>query len=108
MELFVTGLLHSFETDNNKRCMSCSCIGIGLVTGMLYVLVRILEVIGHGNIIHFCYYNKIRSRGSRINMNGISNVIRFLFSFWYMLRNIKTRCTGVVRTLLLTLNFNGI
>ena len=43
MEVFVTGMLHSFETDNCKRRMSCSCIGMGLVTGMLNFLVRILE-----------------------------------------------------------------
>ena len=57
MEVFVTGILHSFGNDNSKRCMSCSCIGMGLVTGMLYVLVRIMEGVGYGNIIHFCYYN---------------------------------------------------
>ena len=53
--------------------MRCSCIGMGLVTGMLYVLVRILESVGHGNIIHFCYYNNNRSSGSRSNMIGITN-----------------------------------
>ena len=29
--------------------MSCSCIGMWFVTGVLYVLVRILEGIGYGN-----------------------------------------------------------
>ena len=92
MEVFVTGILHSFETDNSKRCMSCSCIRMVLVTGMLYVLVRILEGIGLGNIIHFCYYNSNRSRysGRRSNMIGISNgnVIGLQFSFWNMFENI--------------------
>ena len=63
--------------------MSCSCIGMGLVTGMLYLLVRILEGIGHGNIIHFCYYNNNHSSSSRSNMIGISNGndIGFWFSY---------------------------
>ena len=43
--------------------MSCSCIGVGLAMGMLYVFVRIFEGIGHGNIIHFCYYNSNRGAG---------------------------------------------
>ena len=43
VELFVTGILHSFGNDNSKLRMSCSCIWMGLVTGVLYVLVRILE-----------------------------------------------------------------
>ena len=67
------GNLHSFETDNSKRCMSCSYIGMGLVTGMLCFLVRILEDIGHGNIIHFCYYKNNRSSDSQSNMIRISN-----------------------------------
>ena len=37
MEVFVTGILHSFGNDNSKRRMSCSCIGMGLVMGMLYM-----------------------------------------------------------------------
>ena len=38
-----TGILYSFGCDNRKRRMSRSCIWMGLVTGVLYVLVRILE-----------------------------------------------------------------
>ena len=53
-----------FGNDNSKRRMSCSCIGMRIITGMLYVLIRIFEGIGHGNIIHFCYYNSNRSSGS--------------------------------------------
>ena len=62
--------LHSYGNDNS---MSCSCIVMDLVAGMLYVLVRILDGIDHGNIIHFCYYNSNRSSGSLINIIGISN-----------------------------------
>ena len=29
MEVFVTGIIHSFGNDNSKRRMSCSCIGMG-------------------------------------------------------------------------------
>ena len=36
MEVFVTGILHSFGNYISKRCISCSYIGMGLVTGMLY------------------------------------------------------------------------
>ena len=44
MEVFVTGMLHSYGNDNSKRRMSCSCIGMGLVTmGMLYIIKVILE-----------------------------------------------------------------
>ena len=46
MEVSVTRILHFFETDNylkSKRCMSGSSIGMGLVTGMLTILIRILE-----------------------------------------------------------------
>ena len=42
MEIFVKEILHSFGYDNSKRRMSYSRIGVGLVTGMLYILVRIL------------------------------------------------------------------
>ena len=86
----VTEMLHSFGSDNSKCRMSCSCIGMRFVTGMLYVLVIIFEGIGHGNIIHFCYYNNNRSSGSWSDMNEISNgnVIGFWFSFWYMFGNI--------------------
>ena len=73
MEVFVTGIVHSLGKDNSNRRMGCSCIGMGLVTYMIYILVRILEGIGHGNIIHFCYYNSNSSSGSRINMIEISN-----------------------------------
>ena len=45
IEVFVTFFnfsnFSSFGNDNSKRRMSCSCIGIGLVAGMLYVSVRI-------------------------------------------------------------------
>ena len=79
------GILLSFGNDNSTLRMRCICIGVVLVTGMLYDLVRILEVIGHRNIIHFFYYDSKYSRcsGSRSNMIGISNgnVIGFLFSF---------------------------
>ena len=73
---------------------------MGLVTGMLYVLVWILEGIGHGNIIHFCYYNSNRCNGSRFNVIEISNgnLIGFSFSFWYLFGNIcsiKNRYVGV-------------
>ena len=90
LEVFITGSLHSIGNDNSKCRMSCSCIGMGLVTGMLYVLFRILEDIGHGNIIHFCYYNNNRRSGRRSNMIRISNgnVIGYWFSFWYMFGNI--------------------
>ena len=90
MEVFVTGILLSLGNDNSKRRMRCSCIGIGLVMGMLYVLVRVLQGIGHGNIIHFCYYNSNRSSGRRSNMIGISNgnIIGFWLSLWYMFENI--------------------
>ena len=53
--------IHSFETDNSKRRLRGSCIWMGLVTDMLYDLVRILEGIGHEDIIHFNYYNNKRS-----------------------------------------------
>ena len=66
---------------------------------MLYVLVRILEDVGHGNIINSCYYSGNRSSGSGGNMIGISNEIvvynnpitnpiGFWFSFWYMIADI--------------------
>ena len=29
MEVFITGILNSFETDNSKRCMNFICIGMG-------------------------------------------------------------------------------
>ena len=48
MEVFVTGILQSFETDNSKRCMSCSCIGMGLVTyyiGLVMILEGIATII---------------------------------------------------------------
>ena len=52
MEVSVTGIVHSFETDYSKRCMSCRCIGMGLVT--YYIgLVMILEGICNGNVIWF-------------------------------------------------------
>ena len=63
MEVFVTGILHSFGNDNSKRRMRGSCIWMGLVTDVLYNLVRIMEGVGYGNIIHFNYYN---SNGSSI------------------------------------------
>ena len=66
--IFVIGILHSFGTDNSKHRMRCIYIGMGLVTGMLCDLVRILEGIGYENIIHFCYNNSNRSSGSWINM----------------------------------------
>ena len=85
--------IHSFGTDNSKRRMSCSCIWMGLVTDLLYNLVRISEGVGNGNIIHFCYYNNSNrsiSSYSHSNMIWISsgNVIGFQFSFWYMFGNI--------------------
>ena len=46
---------------------------MGLVTGMLYVLVRIFEGIGYVNIIQFCYTNSNRSSGSWSAMIRISN-----------------------------------
>ena len=57
--------------------------------GNVICLVRKLEGIGHGNIIHFCYYNNNRS-SSRSNMIEISNgnFIGFCFSFWYLLEKI--------------------
>ena len=56
MEVFFTRILHSFETDYSKRCMSCSFIGMGLityyidlvmilVTGMLYGFAIIIKTI---------------------------------------------------------------
>ena len=90
MEIFVIGILHSFGNANSKRRTGCSCIMMGFITGILYVLVRILEGIGHGNIIHFFYYNNNCNSSSQSNMIYISNgnVIGFCFSFWYMFRNI--------------------
>ena len=82
MEVFVTGILHSFGNDNSKRCMSCSCIGMGLVT--YYIgLVMILEGIGNGNVIWFCNYNRNHQSGSRsIGICiGIGNITGFCFSF---------------------------
>ena len=61
MEVFVTGMLLSFGTVYSKRYF-LNCIGMGLVTDVLYDLVGILEGIVHGNIIHFCYFNNNRSR----------------------------------------------
>ena len=65
-------LIYSFVNDNSKRRMSFSCIGMGLVTGILYVLVRISEDVGFigrfWNIIHFCYYNSNCSSGNRSNI----------------------------------------
>ena len=43
MKVFVTGILNSLGNDDSKRRMICRCIGMRLVTGILYVLVRILE-----------------------------------------------------------------
>ena len=37
MEVFVTGILHSLGKDNSNRRMCCSCIGMGLVTDMIYI-----------------------------------------------------------------------
>ena len=72
MEVFVTGMLHSFGNDNSKLRMSCSFIGIGLVniiwgwlwywkvmvTGMLYSFAIIIEtivvivgVLGYGFVV---------------------------------------------------------
>ena len=48
----VTGILNSFRNDNGKRRMSCICIGMGLVTYYMG-LVMILEGIGNGNVIWF-------------------------------------------------------
>ena len=73
MDVFVTEIVHYFGKDNSKRRMSCSCIRMGFIMGMLYVLVRIFEGIGHRDIIHLCYYNNNHSSGSRNNMNWISN-----------------------------------
>ena len=64
MEVLVTGMLHSFETDNSKRCMSCSCNEIELVTYYMG-LAMIVEVIGNGNVISFCKYNRNHHSGSR-------------------------------------------
>ena len=89
MEVSVTGILHSFETDYSKRCMSCSCIGISLIT--YYIgLVMILEGIGKGNVIWFCNYNRNHHSGSRsIGIwIRIGNIIEFYISFWYMFGNI--------------------
>ena len=74
MKAFVKGIVHSFENDNSKRCMSCCCIGMGLVIygNVTYVCIMILEDVGHGNIIHCCYYNNNRSSESRF-MIRISN-----------------------------------
>ena len=67
MVVFVTEMLYSFGDDNSKLRMSCSCIGMGLVT--YYIgLVMILEGIANGNVIWFCNYNR--------------NIIEFCFSFW--------------------------
>ena len=62
MEVFVTGMLYSFGNNNSKRPLSCSCIGMGLVThymglrywmvlvtGMLYSFAIIIET------IEFCF-----------------------------------------------------
>ena len=68
MEVFVTLILYSFETDNGKRCTSCSCIRMGLVTyyiglvmiykkvlvtGILNVFAIIIEtgVLGYGFVL---------------------------------------------------------
>ena len=64
MKVFVTQIVQFFETDNSERCMSCSCIGMGLVTYYIS-LVMILEGIGNGNGIWFCNYNRNHS-GSRV------------------------------------------
>ena len=78
MEVFVTRMLHTFGNDK-----SCSCIGMGLVTYYMG-LVMILEGIGNGNIIWFCNYNRNHHSGSQ----NIWNIIEFSFSFWYMFGNI--------------------
>ena len=73
-EVFVTGIVHSFETDNSKRLMSC--IGMALVTyyiglvmiwkvlvtGMLYCFAIIIEtiivvagVLGYGFVLGILY-----------------------------------------------------
>ena len=82
IEVFVTGMLHRFETDNSKRCMSCCCIGMGLVTYYMG-LVNILEGIGNGNVIWFCNYNRNHHSGSwSIGIwIRIGNIIVFCFSF---------------------------
>ena len=64
MEVSVTGILHSFETDYSKRCMSCSYIGMRLVTYHIG-LVMILEGIGNGNVQWLCNYNRNHHSGSR-------------------------------------------
>ena len=52
--------------------------------GILYGINNDNEVIGLGNIIHFCYYNSNRISGNRSNMIEISNanVIVFWFNVW--------------------------
>ena len=89
MELSVTGILHSFGNDKSKRRMSCSCIGMGLVTYYMD-LVMILEGIGNGNVIWFCNYNRNHHSGSRSIGIWIRiwNIIGFYLSFKYMFGNI--------------------
>ena len=54
MEVFVTGILHSFGNDNSKRRMICSCIWKGFVTGILFtfaiIIVIVVVEVGYVNI----------------------------------------------------------
>ena len=64
MEVFVTGMLHSFGNDKSKGRMSCICIGMGLVTYCMG-FINILHGINNGNVIWFCNYNRNHHSGSR-------------------------------------------
>ena len=89
MEVYITRMLHSFGSDNSKLRMSCNCIGMGLVTYYMD-LVMILEGIGNGNVIWFCNYNRNHHSGSRsiVIWIRIGNIIEFCFSLWYLFGNI--------------------
>ena len=80
MEVFVTGMLNSFGNENSKRFMSCSYIGMGLVT--YYIgLVMIQEGIDNGNVM-FLQFKSKQSQWQPQYGDGDSywNIIEFCFS----------------------------
>ena len=78
MKVIITVILLFFGNDNSKLHMYSSCIGMVLVTGMLYYLSK---GIGHENVIHFCYCNSNRSRYSYSRSNIIVISKGMLYDF---------------------------
>ena len=85
MEVYITRMLHSFGSDNSKLRMSCNCIGMGLVTYYMD-LVMILEVIGNG--IGFAIIIETITVVAGVLGYGFVLIIEFCFSFWNLFGNI--------------------